>query len=288
MMNRRSFERLASSAAVAPALPQFSVMLWTLPTTLSTDARLEIIAAAGYHGVELIAEYKKWTPAEFKQFKKKVDSLGLVVDSDACGTVPLADPEQGDLLKERLATSIGIAKELGCPQLIFLSGSRVPGQAPEAKKQSIVDNLKRASDIAANSNIEILLEPIDLLENKNASVNSVAEGFDIVRAVARPNVKVLYDFYHEQRGAGNVIEKLNGNIDLVGLVHIADVPERSQPGTGEMNYANIYRKLGSLHYNRYIAMEFRPKGDPLKVLTTARMQAIDALAEGAQQASQGS
>ena len=55
---------------------------------------------------------------------------------------------------------------------------------------------------------------------------------------------MLYDFYHEQRAYGNLIEKLEQNIDLVGLVHIADVPGRHEPGTGEIDYLNIYRKLG--------------------------------------------
>ena len=56
-------------------------------------------------------------------------------------------------------------------------------------------------------------------------------------------MKVLYDLYHEQRGQGNLIEKLEKNIDEVGLVHVADVPGRHEPGTGEMNYINIYRRL---------------------------------------------
>ena len=39
-------------------------------------------------------------------------------------------------------------------------------------------------------------------------------------------MKVLYDLYHEQRGQGNLIEKLEKNIDEVGLIHVADVPGR--------------------------------------------------------------
>ncbi len=68
--------------------------------------------------------------------------------------------------------------------------------------------------------------------------------FRLCGEVNRPNVKVLYDFYHEQRVGGNLIEKLEQNIDWVGLVHIADVPGRNEPGTGEIAYKNIYRALG--------------------------------------------
>ena len=69
-----------------------------------------------------------------------------------------------------------------------------------------------------------MIEPIDLLENPTIYLASVTDGFEIARAVNSPHVKVLYDFYHEQRSFGNLIEKLEQNIDWVGLVHVADVP----------------------------------------------------------------
>jgi hydroxypyruvate isomerase len=86
----------------------------------------------------------------------------------------------------------------------------------------------------------------------------------------------LYDFYHEQRGYGNLIEKLEKNMDIIGLVHIADVPGRHEPGTGELDYNNIYRKLAELKYNRMITMEFYPTQDPVSTLKAARLQAQNA------------
>ena len=105
----------------------------------------------------------------------------------------------------------------------------------------------------------------------------MAEGFEIVRKVGNPHVKFLYDFYHEQISEGNLIKKLKENIDFVGLVHIADVPGRHQPGTGEINYASIYRKLAELKYSGYAAMEFIPEGDPVAALRSAREMVISAV-----------
>jgi hydroxypyruvate isomerase len=87
--------------------------------------------------------------------------------------------------------------------------------------------------------------------------------------VDNPHVKFLYDFFHEQVADGNLIAKLPKNMDYLGLVHIADVPGRHEPGTGEINFANIYRKLGELNYKRYVAMEFMPTGDPVAALRIA-------------------
>src|SRR2546428_357023 len=118
------------------------------------------------------------------------------------------------------------------------------------------------------------LENIDPEENPKYFLTASAEGFEIVRSVGNPHVKFLYDFFHEQIAAGNLVAKLEKNIDLVALVHVADVPGRHHPGTGEINYSNIFRKLADLRYSRYVAMEFNPLGDPVKELREARELAI--------------
>ncbi|QNI37343.1 TIM barrel protein [Edaphobacter albus] len=294
-MNRREFHKLSIGASLTPLLKgniasaasafvlpdktkqKFSIMLWTLPKGLSFEQQLDLAAAAGFQGVEVGNEYEKWTPAEWKQNLAKKQALGIEVDSAVPGRNALADHSKRTALHDDLMKAIPGAKELGCKQFIYTAYTRVPGQTPEQQRAAIVDTLKYAADLLEKDEIEIVLEPIDLLEHKQEAVTSVAEAFEITRAVGSPRVKVLYDFYHEQRQAGNLIEKLEKNIDQVGLVHIADVPGRHQPGTGEINYSNIYRKLAELHYDRYICMEFMSLGDPTKTLKQARLEAIAAM-----------
>ncbi len=97
-----------------------------------------------------------------------------------------------------------------------------------------------------------------------------------MRAVNHPQVQFLYDLFHEQIAEGNLIEKLDKHIDVIGLIHVADVPGRHQPGTGEINYANIFRKLIELNYRRTVAMEFLPTGDEVAALREARRLAESA------------
>ena len=292
-MNRREFSRLgalaalaqgplvrhmAAQTATAAGKPKLSVMLWTLGRRMPADAQVDIAAKAGYAGVELLGDYKTWKPDQMAAFKAKLKSTGMVVDSMVSGGSTLVDPDKLSALVDSVTASIPFAKDFGCSQFILTAGSSLADQAPDAKRKAIVEALKRVSDATTKDNIEVLLEPIDLLERKNSAVTSVAEGFEIVREVARPNIKVLYDFYHEQRGAGNLLQKLDGNLDLVGLVHIADVPKRTEPGTGEVNYINIYKRLAEMKYNRWIAMEFYPTGDAVSILKTARSEVEKAFA----------
>jgi hydroxypyruvate isomerase len=293
-VNRRDFHKLSFGAAAASMLPlssavaaapkrdngghKFSVMLWTLPKGLTFPQQLELVANAGYDSVEVGNEYEKWTDADWTANLAAMQKYGLGVDSAVPGRNSLADHTKRDALKADLEKAIPGAKRLGCKQFIYTAYNRVPAQSPEEQRAAIVDTLKYAADLLEKDNFEIVLEPIDLLEHKEEAVISVGEAFEITRAVGSPRVKVLYDFYHEQRQAGNLIEKLTKNIDQVGLVHIADVPGRHQPGTGEVNYGNIYRELARLHYNRVICMEFNSQGDPVTVLTKAREEAIAAMA----------
>ena len=292
-MNRREFNRLGAVAALAQCSlvrhmaaqtattttkPKLSVMLWTLGRQMPADAQVDIAAKAGYAGVELLGDYKTWKPDQLAAFKAKLKSTGMVVDSMVSGAGSLVNPDRLSTLVDSVIASIPFAKDFGCSQFILTAGPLLAGQAPDAKRKAIVEALQRVSDATAKDNIEVLLEPIDLLERKDSAVTSVVEGFEIVREVARPNIRVLYDFYHEQRGAGNLLQKLDGNLDLIGLVHIADVPKRTEPGTGEVNYINIYKRLAEMKYTRWIAMEFYPTGDAVSILRTARTEVEKAFA----------
>jgi hydroxypyruvate isomerase len=296
-MNRRDFHKLSLGAALTPFLPnaasalapappaepagpKFSVMLWTLPKTLSFEQQIQMAADAGFTGVEVGKEYEKWTPEEWKRNVAKLHSLGITVDSAVPGRNALADHTKRDALKADLLAAIPGLKDLGCKQFIYTAYTRVESQSREQMIAAVADTLKYAADVVEKEGIEIVLEPIDLLEHKQEAVTSVAEAFEITRMVNSPRIKVLYDFYHEQRQAGNLIEKLKNNIDQVGLVHIADVPGRHQPGTGEVNYGNIYRALAELHYNRVICMEFMAQGDTVSTLRKAREEAVAAMKLG--------
>ena len=292
-MNRRKFGQLiaataleralpragAQTAAPAPSAPRFSCEIATLKLP-SYDRCIEVVAEAGYQGVELTSYFQQWTPDERRRLLAKMHSLGVMIDMLSGLQASFAIPNQTEEFVTKVTEHCHISNALECPQINIKSGKKLDNVDPQAQLAAAVDNLKRASDVAEKSGINIVIEPIDLIESPTIFLTSVTEGFEIVRAVNRPNVKVLYDFYHEQRGGGNLIEKLEKNIEWVGLVHIADVPGRHEAGTGEINYTNIYRSLGKLRYNRFIAMEYGPTTDPVTSLRKSRMEVQKAMAEG--------
>lgn len=268
------------TAPAPEAQDRFSVMLWTVERYSPFDQRVAKVADAGYHAIELVKEYKDWAPADFARARQQFQQLHMVVDACSGIDASLCDPSQRDLFLQQIRTQLKVLSELQCSRLILLTGNVVPNLSREQMRANCVEALKRAADLCASQNVEILLENIDPEENPKYFLTSVAEGFEIIREVNHPRVRFLYDFFHEQIAEGNLIEKLDKNLDLIGLVHVADVPGRHAPGTGEINYANIFRTLGRLGYSHYIAMEFLPTGDVVSELRTAREFAEKYLMEG--------
>ena len=273
-----------ASSAAAPSIRaaeesegvpfSLSVMLWTVYHDLPFPQRLEKVAEAGYHAVELVDEFKDWKKQDFAEARSKKRELHIEFDGTTGVWLPLADANARDPFLKALREFIPTMRELECTRLIMQTGDKIPGLSAAEMHANCIETLKRAGDIAAENNIELLIENIDPEENPKYFLTASAEGFEIIRSVGNPHVTFLYDFFHEQIAAGNLIAKLEKNIDLVGIVHVADVPGRHHPGTGEINYPNIFRKLAELRYSRYVAMEFKPLGDPVKELREARELAI--------------
>jgi len=295
-MNRRDFARsvagLAAGTAAAEWRPRLaaadelqsgaagnapfkvSLMLWTVFRGQPLEQRLEKVAEAGYHAVEFVDEFKGWSKQDFAALRKKKTELGIEIDATAGVWHSLADANDREAFLAALREFMGVMHDLECTRLVLQTGNAVPGIARQAMHENCIETLKRGADIAAENNIELLPENIDPEENPKYFLTSCAEGFDIVRAVGNPHVKFLCDFFHEQIAEGNLIKKLDKNMDILGLVHIADVPGRHEPGTGEIFYPNIYRKLAELNYSRYVAMEFLPLGEPVAALRDAREAAL--------------
>jgi hydroxypyruvate isomerase len=248
-------------------------MMWTLNKLGTFDENLGRVAEAGYHHVELVGEFKKWSEDDYRRIQARMERLKISVDATSGVGPGFADPSGGDAFLSALKDLIPAAQRLQCKQIILLSGKRVEGAAAGSQHAASIEALKRAADVLSHANLVAVIEPIDRIENPTIYLDGVTEAFEIAKAVNSPNVRVLYDVYHEQREFGNLIEKFEAHIDQVGLIHIADVPGRHEPGTGEINYLNIYRKLAQLGYKGTIAMEFYPTGDIVETLKRARDQA---------------
>ncbi len=249
-------------------------MLWTLKGTF--DQKLEAAAKAGIGSTQLVAEYVPWDDAEYARINKLRRSLGVGVDA-LLGQenwrkrpVSLVDPAHREGLLSDIRRALAACKKLECRRIILMSGDERPGVPRAEQYASIVEGMKRAGELAARENVTVIIEPLNSLVNHAGYfLTSAVEGLKAVKEVDNPNVKLLFDIYHEQVQNGNIIDTLSKNIQHIAVFHVADCPGRHDPGTGELNYANVYRAIAKAGFQGHIAMEYLPVGEQVASLAHA-------------------
>ena len=227
--------------------------------------RIEKAAEAGFDAIE----FWNWDNKDLPAIKAAADKVGLAIasfQSNLGGT--LIHPDQRDSFVAGVKKSLGKVPEMDAPALFLLTDElgddrsvrfQFPELSEDAKYQSVLDGLKTLAPLAEEAGVTLVLEPLNItVDHPGYFLHRSAVGLDLVRAVDSPHIKLLYDIYHMQVMEGNIIETLTRNLDVIGHVHVADVPGRHEPGTGELNYANIFRALRAAGYDRYVGFEFEP------------------------------
>jgi hydroxypyruvate isomerase len=184
--------------------------------------------------------------------------------------VSLVDPAHREGFLADIRRAVTACQKLECPRIILMSGDERPGVPRGEQYASMVEGMKRAGDIAAKGNVTLIIEPLNSLVNHPGYfLTSGVEGLKAVKEVGHPHVKLLFDIYHQQVQEGNVIDTVTRNIEHIAVFHVADCPGRHEPGTGELNYANIYRSIAKTAFQGHIAMEYLPLGEQVASLTQA-------------------
>ncbi len=219
--------------------------------------RIDKVAETGLKAFE----FWGWSNKDLPAIRERADKCGIdLACFGGASSAPMVDPECTAQWIKDAEVSIAKAKEFGCPSLIATTGNELP-IAREIQHKAIVACLKGIAPAAEAQGITIVLEPLNILVNHAGYYLSTSkEGFEILREVNSPRVKLLYDVYHQQITEGNLIQTFTENIDLIGHFHMADVPGRHEPLTGELNYENIFKAIAATGYQGYVGMEFAPTG----------------------------
>ncbi len=161
------------------------------------------------------------------------------------------DPAHLDEFAQGFRDSVEAAKTLGASNLV-VSDDFYPTELPrEEVHAAMVEGLKRIAPLAEQEGLTVIAEPLSGKYFRDAK-----EPFDIIREVNSPNVKLLYDIFHFQQIAGNITKTLRENIDLIGHIHGAGVPDRGDMTEGELDYSYILEQLSKTGYDKYFGLEF--------------------------------
>jgi hydroxypyruvate isomerase len=240
---------------------------------------LERIGRAGEVGFDAV-EFWNWDNKDLPAIKAAVKEAGVGIaafQSNLGGT--LIHPDHRASFVAGIQKSLGKAQEMGAPAMFLLTDElgddrsvrfQFPELNDEEKYQSVLDGMKALAPLAEEAGVTLVLEPLNVhVDHPGYFCSHSATGLQLVRAVNSPRVKLLFDIYHMQVMEGNIIESLTNNLDVIGHVHVADVPGRHEPGTGELNYNNILRALEDAGYDGYVGFEFEPTGPSDRIAAKA-------------------
>ena len=209
-------------------------------------------------------EFWSWWDKDFESVKKVKNEFGLTPVAFCTKMISLVKPSERKNYIKGLTESIEVAKSLECKRLITQVGNDT-GYSRMSQKKSIVNGLKEASYILEQSGITLLVEPLNVhVDHAGYFLSSSAEAFEIIDEVDSPNIKLLFDIYHQQITEGNIIRNITENIEKIGHFHAAGNPGRHELRYSELNYNYIFEAIKKTSYRGYVGLEYFPLDDPIK------------------------
>ncbi len=227
---------------------------------------LEKIAAIGFDTVD---NFNWRDPVEFRIYRENLPRLGLgagvlvvnkVPDVNALGC-SLSDPADREGFLRELQSCIAAAEAVHCDRLEVLSGNLLPNLPRAEQMVSAVETLRAAVPLLERHRMTAVVEMLNSTqEHPGYFLDTVPDALALIDGVGSTRVRLLFDIYHVQLGEGNIIRKLREHVGHIGQIHFADVPGRHEPGTGEINFRNVFKTIYELgdRYTGYVTAEYEP------------------------------
>ena len=224
------------------------------------------VAALGYDA----AETYRWKDLDLDAVKKTLDETGVELLSMCTTEFNLTDPAYRDAWVAGIRESCIAAQKLGVKRLITQVGKDT-GAPREEQHASIVAGLRAGAPILAEYGVTVMIEPLNTYVNHPGYyLWSSVEAFEIIREVNHPNVKVIYDIYHQQVMEGNIIPTILGNLEHIAHLHSAGHPGRHELQFGENDYRVIIDAVDKAGYTGALGLEYSPLLEPIESLRSVK------------------
>ncbi|TWU00417.1 Hydroxypyruvate isomerase [Botrimarina colliarenosi] len=167
-----------------------------------------------------------------------------------------SDKKLRDEAVEQVKASVEVAKRVNAKWMTVVPGAFNNGLEPGYQTAKCVDLLRRCAEVLEPHDLVMVLEPLNWWANHpGLFLNKIPQAYEICRAVDSPSCKILFDIYHQQIQEGNLIPNMAMAWDEIGYFQSGDNPGRNEPGTGEINYRNVFKYIHSKGFDGIIGME---------------------------------
>jgi hydroxypyruvate isomerase len=150
-------------------------------------------------------------------------------------------------------TAVDVAKRVNAKWMTVVPGNFERRLPIGVQTGNVIDALRRGAEVLEPHGLVMVLEPLS--DTPDLFLRTADQTYEICRAVNSPSCKMLYDMYHMQRNTGNIIPMMDLVWSEIGYLQIGDNPGRKEPGTGEVNWSNVFRHVHEKGYAGVLGME---------------------------------
>lgn len=244
-------------------MPRFAANLSMLFTEVDFIDRFAAAARAGFRAVECqfpYAESAETIAAQLHEHDLQMVLHNLPAGDWAAGERGIAcHPDRVAEFRQGVAQAIDYATTLGCPQLNCLASIAPAGVPEDVVRDTFIANLRFAASEMKAVGLRLLVEPINTFDIPGFYVSRTDQALELIDAVGADKLYLQYDVYHAQRMEGELGNTLVRYLSHIAHIQIADNPGRHEPGTGEINYAWLFRHLDAIGYQGWVGCEYKPE-----------------------------
>lgn len=216
---------------------------------------LENLSNLGFSRFEMWS----WWDKDRKELQSACNKFHLQLAACCTHFISLVDPAEHSNYCDGLEKTMTFCREMGCRTIISQVGNERTDVPRKEQYDGLIAGLEASAKILAGTEFQLVIEPLNLLvDHPGYYLSRSDEAADIITTVGSEHIKMLFDIYHQQITEGNVTANLQKYAALIGHYHMADVPGRHEPGTGELNYPNILKAIAATGYQGDIGLEFYP------------------------------
>ena len=246
-------------------MPRFDANLTMLFGEVDFPERFRAARDAGFRAVEYMFPYE-WDIGmqadRLAEHGLSIQLHNLPPGDWAAGERGIAClPDRVGEFQDSVGRAIEVATALGCPRVNCLAGVAPEGADPEILEETLVENLRFAAPKFEEAGILLMAEAINTRDVPGFFLNTSAQALGLFDRVGHPNLKLQYDVYHMQIMEGDLAPTIEANLGRIGHFQIADTPGRHEPGSGEINYAFLFRFLDRIGWDGWVGCEYHPAGD---------------------------
>lgn len=245
-------------------MPKFSANLTMLFTEVDFMDRFEMAFQSGFKGVEYLFPYgwkKEQLAEKLEKYRLKQVLHNLPAGNWGAGERGIAClPGREGEFQEGVGLAIEYAKALKCTHLNCLVGKTPQGIPPEKVRQTLVSNLRFAAAALEKEGIRLLIEPLNDQDIPGFYLVHTRDALQLMEEANHSNFWLQYDIYHMQIMEGNLTKTILNNLSRIAHIQLADNPGRHEPGTGEINFTNLFRSIDEAGYEGWIGCEYAPVG----------------------------